>query len=558
MTTQVVKSIEKKIQPVKKNIVEEKKVVCEPIPKTSDVLMLYKPNKSYVKQIGHLPLMSVLGMLRYAARHGDYVHVYCIANVLVENQCVQSLRRELVEFMLGSGFLMWYPMHSLMVLQTPENALPSYFANVCFDVSTTDFFMLPDMCTRRACDATFNMARDLGIGINDCAINREISELYASMDNAAELQARASTFAYAIVVGINSSETPSFDLSWLDVALRNVFFLARFGISHIFRIFDLLCEHYKFCEPYAELMPKIRALHSKLMEGKPSSFFFNRATRLILVFLIFFFFFKCVYCNRDLPAHNVIPTEHAPFVPKYEKFLTPSHSEYMYARFGNLKANLFRRYIFTMSSTIPHVQLKSIPPMPFQKDFQRSMNMLWLGKYTNVRLSAQRHFLLCRMNKNLSLKIDDAEKTIVMGPIFSAEQAVFGERILFWMNKFSALKITDKVLECVRLFFAQDAGVVTRLGGVLYINIPLSAEVNILSEAQWGTAFVRLFASLCASFIRDIGLSRDMFYSVEGKLFCAAMWMSPVVNIEKYSVEQQLDFLKIDKSFYDSNKKYFL
>lgn len=516
--------------------------------------MLYKPNRNDTKQVGHVPLPRLLKMLRYAARHGDYAHVYSVGLVMVDAGCVQCLRRELVEFMLGSGFLLWYPMQALSVLQVLPADLPSYFANVCFDASTSDFFNFIDLCTRRACDVNYNFSRDLSITLNDAALGEAISALYASHECAPELQARGITFAYALVAGINSSESSAFDMSWLDVALRNAFFLSKFGLPKLFCIFELLCTHYKFCEPYLELLPKVRALLDKLDEGKPSDFHWNRGCRLIVVFLVFFFFFKCVYAPRALPAHAVIPTVKVPFSVKYDAFIAPSQHDYVFMRFGNLKCNMFRNYVFAMVAGVPRTPLRTVAFPPFERNFAKSVNALWRSKYTNVTLATHEHFLISRLNRNLPIKAAETQKTIVIGPVFQAEMESIGSKIAFWMGKFDALKIGGKVAECVRLYFAENFAATH--GGMLYIHVPLSAEIKRVEEGAWDTMFVKMFGVLCATYISEIGLSRDMFYYVDGKIFCAAMWMPVVVSAQRFTVEQQLTFLSIDSAFYEKQKKF--
>ena len=530
-------------------------------PAAESEAVLYKPLPSDTKQINQVSLSKTLAMLRYAARHGDYVFVHSAASALVDHQCVQTLRREMVKFMLSSGFLLWYPMQMLPALQIAAADLPSFFANICFDVSTTDFFNFIDVCTRRACDAQFNFARDLQITVNDCALNEKISELYATPirgveeKHVSEIQARAITFAYALIIGVNSCESSSFDLSWLDVALRNAFFLTRFSLTNVFSIFELLCVHYTFLRPYAELVPKVRILHGKLIEGQSTpGFFWCRATRLVVVFLIFFFFFKCTYAQRALPTHAVIPTKRQPMNTRYEPFLSPTHAEYRFARFGNLKCNLFRGYVFTIAEGVPHVPLRTIAPPEFDRTFLRSINVMWRAKYTNVTIERHTHLLVSRLNKALPLRVDDAQKALVFGPIFQSETEAYGAKLLFWMNKLEALHITSRVAECVRLYLADNFA--NKYGGMAFINVPLSACVRNLSDAQWDTTFVRLFASLCATHICDIGLTRDMFYEVDGRLLCAAMWMPVVVVATRFSVTQQLESLGIDDAFYEANKKY--
>lgn len=518
--------------------------------------VLYKPTRADTKQVGHIPLNKMLKMLRYAARHGDYTHVYSIASVMVDNECVQCLRRELVEFMLGSGFMLWYPMHALSVLQVPATELASYFANVCFDASTSDFFMFPDLCTRRACDVYYNFARDLSITLNDAALNEAICALYADHDNAGELQARGITFAYALIAGINGCDSSAFDLSWLDVALRNAFFLSKFNVDNMFAIFQHLCTHYKFCEPYLELLPKIRVLYDKLNEGKPCTFHWNRGCRLIITFLIFFFFFKCAYEPRVLPSHAVIPTSKIPFVSKYDMFIAPAVHDYIFARFGNLKCNMFRGYLFGMIAGVPRVPLQTIAFPPFERNFLKSVNALWRSKYTNVTVCTTDHFLVSRLKRDLPVKAGESQKTIVIGPVFPTETDAIAHKIKFWMDKFAALKIVGKTLECVRLYFADNFA--NNYGGMMFIHVPLGAAIERVSEEAWGSTFVRLFAALCASYIVDIGLSRSMFYFVDGKIFCAAMWMPVVVAVQRYTVEQQLVFLGIDAEFYEKQKKYIL
>jgi hypothetical protein len=575
----VVTSIEKKKSDLKNKEKEKgtplvakvaplaKAIPVVPVTPASDpnTVVLHKPSRTDTKQVGHVPLAKVLGMLRYAARHGDYVFVYSAASALVDNQCAQCLRRELVEFMLSSGFFLWYPMQMIPVLQVAAADLPSYFANVVFEASTCDFFNFPDVCTRRACDVQYNFARDLSITVNDCALNEKISQLYTNpirgveVENIPELQARAITFAYSVIVGINGCESSSFELSWLDVALRNAFFLSRFGLDKLLAIFDLLCLHYTFCHPYAEMIPKVRILHAKLAEGKPNAFFWNRGIRLIVVFLIFFFFFKCTYNARILPSHAVIPTARVHFVARYEAFLTPTNSEYLFARFGNLKCNLFRGYLHSMINGVPHVPLHTIAPPPFERNFVKSVNALWRGKYTNVTMERLTHFLVCRLNRALPFKFDDDSKAIVWGPIFPVEKEAISSRIAFWMDKFAALKIERRVMECIRLYFAENFS--NTYGGFAYIIIKLGAVVRNLTDAQWESTPVKLFAALCATHIVDIGLTRDHFYEVvDGvgppKLLCAAMWMPVVVVAEKYGVHKQLESLAIDNAFYEKHKSF--